>query len=147
MLKLSTLCISIALGLSACGGGDKAPADKPADSSTAPAATSGNSDMDKQLDTELAQMKPQLPVKMGNAMEMTSIEREGKTVVYTYTFLTDAVTKATFKPEEGKKAAAGQLCANRETKKYFDGGYGFKFNYIFKDKSNVEVPFAAGDCK
>ena len=64
----------------------------------------------------------------------------------TYTFLTDAVKKDNFKVEDGKKAGAQQLCANAETKKYLDAGYSFNFNYKFKDGSNLEVPFKAGDC-
>ena len=85
-------------------------------------------------------------MKLGDTMEMTSMERKGTDIVYTYTFLTDAVKKDNFKLEDGKKAGAQQLCANAETKKYLDAGYSFNFNYKFKDGSNLEVPFKAGDC-
>ena len=150
MLKLSTLCVMAALALAACGGekeAAKADAGAPAStSSAAPAAPSAGGSLDSEIDAGLAQVKSQLPMKLGDTMEMTSIERSGKDIVYTYTFLTDAVTKEAFKVEDGKKAGAQQLCANPETKKYLDAGYSFKFAYKFKDGSNLDVPFAAGDC-
>ena len=153
MTKLSILSLCAVLALAACGGGEKAASDKPADStattSTAPAEPAkagGDPALDKEIDAGLAQVKGQLPMKLGDTMEMTSMERKGTDIVYTYTFLTDAVKKDNFKLEDGKKAGAQQLCANAETKKYLDAGYSFNFNYKFKDGSNLEVPFKAGDC-
>ena len=155
MTKLSILGLCAVFALSACGGGEKAATEKPADStattSTAPATTEpakagGDPALDKEIDAGLAQVKGQLPMKLGDAMEMTSMERNGTDIVYTYTFLTDAVKKDNFKMEDGKKTGAQQLCANPETKKYLDAGYGFNFKYKFKDGSDLEVPFKAGDC-
>ena len=153
MTKLSILSLCAVLALAACGGGEKAASDKPADStattSTAPAEPAkagGDPALDKEIDAGLAQVKGQLPMKLGDAMEMTSMERNGTDIVYTYTFLTDAVKKDNFKMEDGKKTGAQQVCGNAETKKYLDAGYSFNFNYKFKDGSNLEVPFKAGDC-
>ena len=154
MTKLSMLCLCSILALAACGGGEKAASDKPAEAttSTAPATpaetakSGGDPALDKEIDAGLAQVKSQLPMKLGDAMEMTSMERNGTDIVYTYTFLTDAVKKDNFKLEDGKKTGAQQLCANPETKKYLDAGYSFNFKYKFKDGSDLEVPFKAGDC-
>ena len=127
MTKLSILGLCAVFALSACGGGEKAATEKPADStattSTAPATTEpakagGDPALDKEIDAGLAQVKGQLPMKLGDAMEMTSMERNGTDIVYTYTFLTDAVKKDNFKMEDGKKTGAQQLCGNAETKKY-----------------------------
>ena len=153
MTKLSILSLCAVLALAACGGGEKAASDKPADStattSTAPAEPAkagGDPAVDKEIDAGLAQVKGQLPMKLGDAMEMTSMERNGTDIVYTYTFLTDAVKKDNCKMEDGKKTGAQQLCGNAETKKYLDAGYSFNFKYKVTHGFDLGVPFKAGDC-
>lgn len=148
MMKLNALWLCAVLALAACGGNKEETSNNsttPSTQTTAP-AESGNSDLDKEIDAGLTQMKGQLPMKMGDVMEITSVERSGKDINYTYTFLTDAVKKDNFKLEDGKKSGAQQLCANSDTKKYLDAGYNFNFNYVFKDGSELQVPFSKGDC-
>lgn len=148
MLKLNVLCLSLALALSACGGKQEAVQSTPAPAnteSTTP-ATGGDAQLDQEIDAGLAQMKSKLPLKIGDVMEISSVERSGKDINYTYTFLTDAVKKEAFTAVEGKKAGAQQLCSNPDTKKFLDAGYTFKFHYAFKDGAKMTVPFESGDC-
>ena len=151
MSKLSLLCLCSVLALAACGGGEKAASDKPAETttSTAPAESAkseGDPAINKELDAGLAQVQAQLPMKLGEVMEMSSIKRNGTTVEYVYTFFTDAMKKETFKAEDGKQAGKQQICSHPQFKKYMDAGYSFNFKFNFKDGSSMDMPFTAGDC-
>ena len=151
MNKLSALYLCGVLALAACGGGEKAASDKPAESttSTAPveaAKSEGDPAINKELDAGLEQVQGQLPMKLGDMMEITSVKRNGTTVEYVYTFFTDAVKKDNFKVEDGKQAGKQQICSNPQFKKFMDAGYSFNFKFNFKDGSNLDLPFKAGDC-
>ena len=150
MNKLSALYLCGVLVLAACGGGEKAASDKPTETtSTAPAESAkseGDPAINKELDAGLEQVQGQLPMKLGDMMEITSVKRNGTTVEYVYTFFTDAVKKDNFKVEDGKQAGKQQICSNPQFKKFMDAGYSFNFKFNFKDGSNLDLPFKAGDC-
>ena len=102
--------------------------------------------LDTLIDAELAAMRLSLPQKMADEFDLTDTRRVGKDVTYTYQFHTQVNKASNFDVEAGKKVAIPELCDTKATREYLDAGYSFNFNYKFKDGSNLEVPFKAGDC-
>ena len=100
----------------------------------------------KQFDGELAQIQKQLPRKMTNALEFTSMERRGNKVYYSYTLKDSKMNSKLF-----NKAAAEQLfknsCQQPNLKQLFEKGVEFVYTYHFQDKSEITMNLSAKNCQ
>ena len=100
----------------------------------------------KQFDGELAQIQKQLPRKMTNALEFTSMERRGNKVYYSYTLKDSKMNSKLF-----NKAAAEQLfknsCQQPNLKQLFEKGVEFVYTYHFQDKSEITMTLSAKNCQ
>ena len=100
----------------------------------------------KQFDGELAQIQKQLPRKMTNALEFTSMERRGNKVYYSYTLKDSKMNSKLF-----NKAAAEQLlknsCQESNTKRLLKSGLEFVYIYHFEDKSEITLSLTGKDCQ
>ncbi len=105
-----------------------------------------NSEIFKQFDQELAQIQKQLPLKMNETFEFTSVERRGNKVYYSYTFKDSKVSSKSF-----NKAVADQTfkasCQNPTLKQLFDKGVEFIYVYHFVDKSEITMTLSAKNCQ
>ena len=105
-----------------------------------------NSEVFKQFDQELAQIQKQLPLKMNETFEFTSVERRGNKVYYSYTFKDSKVSSKSF-----NKAVADQTfkasCQNPTLKQLFDKGVEFIYVYHFVDKSEIIMTLSAKNCQ
>ncbi len=105
-----------------------------------------NSEVFKQFDQELAQIQKQLPLKMNETFEFTSVERRGNKVYYSYTFKDSKVSSKSF-----NKAVADQTfkasCQNPTLKQLFDKGVEFIYVYHFVDKSEITMTLSAKNCQ
>ena len=105
-----------------------------------------NPEVFKQFDQELAQIQKQLPLKMNETLEFTSVERRGNKVYYSYTLKDSKISSKSF-----NKAAADQTlkatCQNPTLKQLFDKGVEFIYVYHFVDKSEITMTLSAKNCQ
>ena len=105
-----------------------------------------NSEVFKQFDQELAQIQKQLPLKMDETLEFTSVERRGNKVYYSYTFKDSKITGKSF-----NKAAADQTlkasCQNLTLKQFLEKGVEIIYVYHFVDKSEITITLSAKNCQ
>ena len=105
-----------------------------------------NSEIYKQFDQELAQIQKQLPLKMNETFEFTSVERRGNKVYYSYTFKDSKITGKSF-----NKAAADQTlkasCQNPTLKQFLEKGVEIIYVYHFVDKSEITITLSAKNCQ
>ena len=105
-----------------------------------------NSEVFKQFDQELAQIQKQLPLKITDALELTSVERRGNKVYYSYTLKDSKMNSKLF-----NKAAAEQLfknsCHQPNLKQLFEKGVEFVYTYHFQDKSEITMNLSAKNCQ
>ena len=105
-----------------------------------------NSEIYKQFDQELAQIQKQLPLKMNETIEFTSMERRGNKVYHSYTLKDSKISSKSF-----NKAAADQTlkatCKNPTLKQLFDKGVEFIYVYHFADKSEITLTLSAKNCQ
>ena len=107
-----------------------------------------NSEIYKQFDQVLAQIQKQLPLKMDETLklELTSVERRGNKVYYSYTLKDSKISSKSF-----NKAAADQTlkasCQNPTLKQLFDKGVEFVYVYHFVDKSEITMTLSAKNCQ
>ena len=106
-----------------------------------------NSEVFKQFDQVLAQIQKQLPLKMDETLklELTSAERRGNKIYFSYTLKDSKITGKSF-----NKAAADQTlkatCQNPTLKQFLEKGVEFIYVYHFVDKSEITIPLSAKNC-
>ena len=105
-----------------------------------------NPEVFKQFDQDLAQIQKQLPLKITDALEFTSVERRGNKVYYSYTLKDSKMNSKLF-----NKAAAEQLfknsCQQPNLKQLFEKGVEFVYTYHFQDKSEITMTLSAKNCQ
>ena len=105
-----------------------------------------NSEIFKQFDQELAQIQKQLPLKMNETLEFTSVERRGNKVYYSYTLKDSKISSKSF-----NKAAADQTlkatCQNPTIKQFLEKGVEIIYVYHFVDKSEITITLSAKNCQ
>ena len=107
-----------------------------------------NSEIFKQFDQLLAQTQKQLPLKMDETLklELTSVERRGNKVYYSYTLKDSKFTSKSF-----NKAAADQTlkasCQHPTLKLLLEKGVEFIYVYHFVDKSEITMTLSAKNCQ
>ena len=104
-----------------------------------------NPEVFKQFDQDLAQIQKQLPLKITDALELTSVERRGNKVYYSYTLKDSKITGKSF-----NKAAADQTlkatCQNPTIKQFLEKGVEIIYVYHFVDKSEITITLSAKNC-
>ena len=107
-----------------------------------------NSEIYKQFDQVLAQIQKQLPLKMDETLklELTSAERRGNKIYFSYTLKDSKITGKSF-----NKAAADQTlkatCQNPTLKQFLEKGVEFIYVYHFVDKSEITITLSAKNCQ
>ena len=105
-----------------------------------------NPEVFKQFDQDLAQIQKQLPLKITDALEFTSVERRGNKVYYSYTLKDSKMNSKLF-----NKAAVEQLfknsCQQPNLKQLFKKGVEFVYTYHFQDKSEITMTLSAKNCQ
>ena len=105
-----------------------------------------NSEIFTQFDQELAQIQKQLPFKMNETIEFTSMERRGNKVYHSYTLKDSKITGKSF-----NKAAADQTlkatCQNPTIKQFLEKGVEIIYVYHFVDKSEITITLSAKNCQ
>jgi len=110
-----------------------------------------NSEIYKQFDQVLAQIQKQLPLKMDETLklELTSVERRGNKVYYSYTLKDSRINSEIFK--KATKAAADQTlkasCQHPTLKLILEKGVEFVYVYHFVDKSEITMTLSAKNCQ
>ena len=107
-----------------------------------------NSEVFKQFDQVLAQIQKQLPLKMDETLklELTSAERRGNKIYFSYTLKDSKFTGKSF-----NKAAADQTlkasCQHPTLKLLLEKGVEFVYVYHFVDKSEITMTLSAKNCQ
>ena len=106
-----------------------------------------NSEIFTQFDQVLAQIQKQLPLKMDETLklELTSAERRGNKIYFSYTLKDSKITGKSI-----NKAAADQTlkatCQNPTLKQFLEKGIEFIYVYHLVDKSEITIPLSAKNC-
>ena len=107
-----------------------------------------NSEVFKKFDQVLAQIQKQLPLKMDETLklELTSAERRGNKIYFSYTLKDSKFTGKSF-----NKAAADQTlkasCQHPTLKLLLEKGVEFVYVYHFVDKSEITMTLSAKNCQ
>ena len=106
----------VALMLSACGKDDAAQIQTNTSTNT---TTESGENFNTEIDESLKQMQAKLPIKAGDALEITSIERSGKDINYTFTILNEKLTAQMLGLDQNKAILLQQLCQDKETQRFW----------------------------
>ena len=107
-----------------------------------------NSEIYKQFDQVLAQIQKQLPLKIDETLklELTSVERRGNKIYFSYTLKDSKITGKSL-----NKAAADQTlkatCQNPTFKQFLEKGVEIIYVYHFVDKSEITITLSAKNCQ
>lgn len=107
-----------------------------------------NSEIFTQFDQVLAQIQKQLPLKMDETLklELTSAERRGNKIYFSYTLKDSKITGKSI-----NKAAADQTlkatCQNPTIKQFLEKGVEIIYVYHFVDKSEITITLSAKNCQ
>ena len=104
------------------------------------------SEIYKQFDQELAKIQKQLPLKMDETLELTSAERRGNKIYFSYALKDSKITGKSF-----NKAAADQTlkasCQHPALKLILEKGVDFVYVFHFVDKSEITMTLSAKNCQ
>ena len=107
-----------------------------------------NSEIFTQFDQVLAQIQKQLPLKIDETLklELTSVERRGNKIYFSYTLKDSKITGKSL-----NKAAADQrlkaTCQHPTFKQFLEKGVEIIYVYHFVDKSEITITLSAKNCQ
>lgn len=105
-----------------------------------------NTAMDQVIDADIKNMSGKLPLKVSEGMAITSMERKGREVIYTYSFLSNDIQPGKFDTKLAQEAGKSQLCKTQQTMEMMEDGYVFVYRYKYQNGQVETLNFSKKDC-
>ena len=105
-----------------------------------------NPKIDSEIDADIKKMTSQLPLQVSEVMTISGMERDGKKVIYTYTFIKPDITPGKFDTKLAMDAGRAQLCKAQQTMAMMKEGYVFVYRYKYMTGDVETVTFSKKEC-
>ena len=105
-----------------------------------------NPKIDSEIDADIKKMAPQLPLQVSEVMNISGMERDGKKVIYTYSFTKPDIAPAKFDTKLAMEAGKAQLCKAQQTMDMMKEGYVFVYRYKYMSGDVETVSFSKNEC-
>ena len=105
-----------------------------------------NSEIYKQFDQVLAQIQKQLPLKMDETLELTSVERRGNKL-YISSILKDSKINSKLFNKAVAEQTLKDLCQESNINRILQSGLELICIYHFQDKSELTITLSAKNCQ
>ena len=105
-----------------------------------------NPKIDSESDADIKKMATQLPLQVSEVMSITGMERDGKKVIYTYSFIKPDIKPGKFDTKLALEAGKAQLCKAKQTMDMMNEGYVFVYRYKYMTGDVETVSFSKGEC-
>ena len=105
-----------------------------------------NPKIDSEIDADIKKMAPQLPLQVSEVMNISGMERDGKKVIYTYSFTKPEIAPGKFDTKLAMEAGKAQLCKAQQTMDMMKEGYVFVYRYKYMSGDVETVSFSKNEC-
>ena len=105
-----------------------------------------NPKIDSEIDADIKKMAPQLPLQVSEVMNISGMERDGKKVIYTYSFTKPDIAPGKFDTKLAMEAGKAQLCKAQQTMAMMKEGYVFVYRYKYMTGDVETVTFSKKEC-
>ena len=105
-----------------------------------------NPKIDSEIDADIKKMAPQLPLQVSEVMNISGMERDGKKVIYTYSFTKPDIAPGKFDTKLAMEAGKAQLCKAQQTMDMMKEGYVFVYRYKYMTGDVETVTFSKKEC-
>ena len=105
-----------------------------------------NPKIDSEIDADIKKMAPQLPLQVSEVMNISGMERDGKKVIYTYSFTKTDIAPGKFDTKLAMEAGKAQLCKAQQTMDMMKEGYVFVYRYKYMSGDVETVSFSKNEC-
>ncbi len=105
-----------------------------------------NPKIDSEIDADIKKMAPQLPLQVSEVMNISGMERDGKKVIYTYSFTKPDIAPGKFDTKLAMEAGKAQLCKAQQTMDMMKEGYVFVYRYKYMSGDVETVSFSKNEC-
>ena len=105
-----------------------------------------NPKIDSESDADIKKMAPQLPLQVSEVMNISGMERDGKKVIYTYSFTKPDIAPGKFDTKLAMEAGKAQLCKAQQTMDMMKEGYVFVYRYKYMSGDVETVSFSKNEC-
>ena len=105
-----------------------------------------NPKIDSEIDADIKKMTSQLPLQVSEVMTISGMERDGKKVIYTYSFTKPDITPGKFDTKLAMDAGRAQLCKAQQTMAMMKEGYVFVYRYKYMTGDVETVTFSKKEC-
>ena len=105
-----------------------------------------NPKIDSEIDADIKKMAPQLPLQVSEVMNISGMERDGKKVIYTYSFTKPDIAPGKFDTKLAREAGKAQLCKAQQTMDMMKEGYVFVYRYKYMSGDVETVSFSKNEC-
>ena len=105
-----------------------------------------NPKIDSEIDADIKKMTSQLPLQVSEVMTISGMERDGKKVIYTYSFTKPDIAPGKFDTKLAMEAGKAQLCKAQQTMAMMKEGYVFVYRYKYMTGDVETVTFSKKEC-
>ena len=105
-----------------------------------------NPKIDSEIDADIKKMTSQLPLQVSEVMTISGMERDGKKVIYTYSFTKPDIAPGKFDTKLAMEAGKAQLCKAQQTMDMMKEGYVFVYRYKYMSGDVETVSFSKNEC-
>ena len=105
-----------------------------------------NPKIDSEIDADIKKMTSQLPLQVSEVMTISGMERDGKKVIYTYSFTKPDIAPGKFDTKLAMEAGKAQLCKAQQTMAMMKEGYVFVYRYKYMTGDVETVTFSIKEC-